>query len=181
MRGAVLSPARKNDPGHPVPRSSKGTVSGSSPLFRKEPGHPGPERHSLCCFRVRDRLPPREKHQGREPWNSLPSPIPSFRQWLIDEGKRLNLIYKDQKFVPGKKGEYPAELEIYRTTKTGFEIFMRPIKISDEPLLKDLFYSLSDKSLYRQVYVPSQRRAAPAAPGVCGPSTTRRRWSSWPP
>jgi acyl-CoA hydrolase/GNAT superfamily N-acetyltransferase len=79
---------------------------------------------------------------------------PKFRQWLIDEAKRLNLIYKDQKFVPGKKGEYPAELEIYRTTKTGFEIFMRPVKISDEPLLKDLFYSLSDKSLYRRFMSP---------------------------
>ena len=75
---------------------------------------------------------------------------PKFRPWLIDEAKRLNLIYKDQKFIPGKKGEYPAELEIYRTTKAGLEIFMRPVKISDEPLLKDFFYSLSDKSLYRR-------------------------------
>jgi acyl-CoA hydrolase/RimJ/RimL family protein N-acetyltransferase len=79
---------------------------------------------------------------------------PKFRPWLIDEAKRLNLIYKDQKFIPGKKGEYPAELEIYRTTKAGLEIFMRPVKISDEPLLKDFFYSLSDKSLYRRFMSP---------------------------
>jgi acyl-CoA hydrolase len=79
---------------------------------------------------------------------------PKFRSWLIEESKRLNLIYKDQKFVPGKKGEYPAELEIYRTTETGFEIFMRPVRISDEPLLKDFFYSLSDKSLYRRFMSP---------------------------
>jgi acyl-CoA hydrolase/GNAT superfamily N-acetyltransferase len=79
---------------------------------------------------------------------------PKFRPWLVEEAKRLNLIYKDQKFVPGKKGEYPAELEIYRTTQTGFEIFMRPVKISDEPLLKDFFYSLSDKSLYRRFMSP---------------------------
>ena len=31
---------------------------------------------------------------------------------------------------------------------------MRPVKISDEPLLKDLFYSLSDKSLYRRFMSP---------------------------
>jgi acyl-CoA hydrolase/RimJ/RimL family protein N-acetyltransferase len=79
---------------------------------------------------------------------------PKFRPWLIDEAKRLNLIYKDQKFIPGKKGEYPAELEIYRTTKTGLEIFMRPVKISDEPLLKHFFYSLSDKSLFRRFMSP---------------------------
>jgi len=75
---------------------------------------------------------------------------PKFRLWLIQEAKKLNLIYKDQAFMPGKKGEYPGGLETYRTTKTGLEIFLRPIKISDEPLLKDFFYKLSDKSLYRR-------------------------------
>jgi len=29
---------------------------------------------------------------------------------------------------------------------------LRPIKISDEPLLKDLFYSLSDRSLYQRFF-----------------------------
>jgi RimJ/RimL family protein N-acetyltransferase len=75
---------------------------------------------------------------------------PKFRPWLIGEAKKLNLIYKDQAFVPGKKGEYPEDLETYRTTKTGLEIFLRPVKMSDEPLLKDFFYSISDKSLYRR-------------------------------
>ena len=62
----------------------------------------------------------------------------------------MNLIYKDQAFIPGKRGEYPEELETYRTTKRGLEILLRPVKISDEPLLKDFFYSLSDRSLYRR-------------------------------
>ena len=75
---------------------------------------------------------------------------PKFRSKLIQEAKKLNLIYKDQAFIPGKRGEYPEELETYRTTKAGVEIFLRPVKISDEPLLKDFFYSLSDNSLYRR-------------------------------
>lgn len=75
---------------------------------------------------------------------------PSFRPGLIQEAKRLNLIYKDQAFIPGKKGEYPAELETYRTTRKGLEIFLRPVKISDEPLLKDIIHNLSDQSLYRR-------------------------------
>ena len=75
---------------------------------------------------------------------------PKFRSWLIEEAKKRNLIYKDQAFIPGKKGEYPESLEIYRTTKKGFEILLRPVKISDEDLLKDFFYSLSDQSLYRR-------------------------------
>ena len=79
---------------------------------------------------------------------------PRFRPWLIDEARRLSLIYRDQKFIPGKKGEYPEELETYRTTKAGFEVLFRPVRISDEPLLKDFFYSLSDKSLYRRFMSP---------------------------
>ncbi|MBI1881855.1 MAG: GNAT family N-acetyltransferase, partial [Chloroflexi bacterium] len=75
---------------------------------------------------------------------------PKFRSWLIEEAKKRNLIYKDQAFIPGKKGEYPAELETYRTTKTDLEIFLRPVKIRDEPLLKEFFYAISDESLYRR-------------------------------
>jgi acyl-CoA hydrolase/RimJ/RimL family protein N-acetyltransferase len=75
---------------------------------------------------------------------------PKFRKDLIQAAKQLNLIYKDQAFIPGQAGEYPKDLETYRTTKSGLEVFFRPIKISDEPLIKELFYSLSDNSLYRR-------------------------------
>jgi acyl-CoA hydrolase/RimJ/RimL family protein N-acetyltransferase len=75
---------------------------------------------------------------------------PKFRPWLIEEGKKLNLIYEDQAFIPGEKGEYPEHLESYRTTKSGLTILLRPVKISDEPLLKDFIYSLSEQSMYRR-------------------------------
>jgi acyl-CoA hydrolase/RimJ/RimL family protein N-acetyltransferase len=75
---------------------------------------------------------------------------PRFRQWLIDEAKALNLIYKDQAFIAGEGGEYPEELQTYRTIKTGLEIFLRPIKIDDEQVLKDFVYSLSETSMYRR-------------------------------
>ena len=75
---------------------------------------------------------------------------PKFRPKLIQEAKRHNLIYRDQAFIPGKRGEYPSDVETYRTTKGGVEVFFRPVKISDEPRLKEFFYALSDKSLYRR-------------------------------
>ena len=75
---------------------------------------------------------------------------PRFRPELIQEAKKLNLIYEDQAFVPGKRGEYPEELETVRTTSAGLALFMRSVKLSDEQLLKDFFYSLSDKSIYRR-------------------------------
>jgi acyl-CoA hydrolase/RimJ/RimL family protein N-acetyltransferase len=77
---------------------------------------------------------------------------PKFRPWLIDEAKKLGLIYQDQAFIPGVKGEYPEEMEAWRTMRTGEPYLLRPVKISDEPVLKEFFYSLSDQSVYRRFF-----------------------------
>jgi RimJ/RimL family protein N-acetyltransferase len=74
---------------------------------------------------------------------------PKFQPWLIEEARKESLIYKNQAFIGGKGGEYPEELEI-PTTKSGLKILLRPVRISDEPLLKDFYYSLSDTSLYKR-------------------------------
>ena len=75
---------------------------------------------------------------------------PKFRDWLIEEAKKLRLIYKDQAFIPGKKGEYPEGLETSRTTKSGVKIFLRPVRLRDEHLLKDFFYALSSDCMYHR-------------------------------
>ena len=75
---------------------------------------------------------------------------PKFRPWLIEEARKLSLIYKDQAFVPGKNGVYPVALETFRTTRSGLNILLRPVKIGDEPLMKDFFYALSSESMYRR-------------------------------
>jgi acyl-CoA hydrolase/ribosomal protein S18 acetylase RimI-like enzyme len=79
---------------------------------------------------------------------------PDFRPWLIEEAKARSLIFKDQKFVPGPRGQYIEEYEALRETRTGIDILLRPIKISDEPRLRDFFNSLSDKSLYLRFFTP---------------------------
>ncbi|WP_420266449.1 GNAT family N-acetyltransferase [Candidatus Magnetominusculus dajiuhuensis] len=75
---------------------------------------------------------------------------PSFRGQLIEEAIKANLIYKDQTFIHGSSVRYPEELEIYQTLKNNIEILLRPVKITDEPMLKDFFYSLSDDTLYKR-------------------------------
>ncbi|MBN1390550.1 MAG: GNAT family N-acetyltransferase [Candidatus Thermoplasmatota archaeon] len=75
---------------------------------------------------------------------------PKFRPWLIKEAKAKGLIYKDQAFIPGKKGEYPEDLEAFRTTEKDLPLVLRSVRISDEPNLKEFFYSLSDASIYRR-------------------------------
>ena len=81
---------------------------------------------------------------------------PKFQPWLIEEAKKRRLIYSDQAFIPGKQGEYPEDLETRRTLKDGEEIFFRPVKISDEPLLKEFFYSLSQQTMFRR-FVSTRR------------------------
>ncbi len=72
---------------------------------------------------------------------------PNFRPWLIEEAKKYAYIYPDQVFM---EGEYPEALEICRTTKAGLRIFLRPIKIDDESIIKNFFYSISNQNLYRR-------------------------------
>ncbi|MBI5848101.1 MAG: GNAT family N-acetyltransferase [Nitrospirae bacterium] len=75
---------------------------------------------------------------------------PKFRSWLIDEAKKLHLIYEDQAFIPGEAGVYPAEFEAHRTTKAGLVLLMRPVRMTDEQLLKDFFYDLSSDCMYHR-------------------------------
>ncbi len=75
---------------------------------------------------------------------------PSFRQWLVEEAKKHNLIYQDQIFYTGRSGEYPESLEAHRKTKYGIDLFLRPLKFNDEPLLKEFKYSLSERSIYNR-------------------------------
>ena len=77
---------------------------------------------------------------------------PKFRPWLMESAKKRAIIYKDQVFIPGEKGMYPEELEIYRTTSKGLNLLLRPAKITDESLLKDFFYDLSEDSLYKRFF-----------------------------
>lgn len=73
---------------------------------------------------------------------------PKFRLWLVEEAKKAGFIYADQMIMPGEKGRYPEELETYRKTKTGMDLFLRPIKMTDEDELKEFVHGLSDRSLY---------------------------------
>ena len=75
---------------------------------------------------------------------------PKFKPSLILQAKECGLIYKDQAFIPGERGNYPEFLETQRRTSDGLNLLLRPVRISDEALIKDFFYSLSDQSMYRR-------------------------------
>ncbi len=78
---------------------------------------------------------------------------PKFREKLLKEAKENNLVFSDQVLVLDEGGRYPDELETVREIN-GKDYIFRPMKSTDDELLKDLFYSLSDESRYKRFMSP---------------------------
>jgi acyl-CoA hydrolase/ribosomal protein S18 acetylase RimI-like enzyme len=149
MRGAVLSPHGKTILAMQS-TAEGGTLSRIVPFLKEGAGvtlHRGDVHYVVTEYGIAYLQGKNIRERAME---LISISHPRFRPWLIEEAKKLNLIFRDQAFIPGAKGEYPEALETYRTTKTDTEILLRPVRISDEPLIKDFFYSLSDNSLYRR-------------------------------
>ena len=149
MRGAVLSPRGKTILAIPS-TAENGTISRIVPFLKEGAGvtlHRGDVHYVVTEYGIAYLQGKNIRERAME---LISIAHPKFRPWLIEEAKKQNLIFKDQAFIPGERGEYPEHLETHRTTQSGLEIFLRPVKISDEPLLKEFFYSLSDNSLYRR-------------------------------
>jgi len=72
---------------------------------------------------------------------------PDFRAELLHAAKRRRIVYADQ-IMPPPRRPYPAEWESTFTLKDGREVLVRPIKPDDEPMMKEMFYSFSEKTVY---------------------------------
>lgn len=66
---------------------------------------------------------------------------PKFRAWLLDEAKRLNYVYKNQ-VLPPETAVYPNKYETVQAFG-GEVLAIRPVKITDERGIQDLFYAMS--------------------------------------
>lgn len=75
---------------------------------------------------------------------------PDFRPWLVEEAKRNHLIYSDQAFLPGDRGFSANDFLLSRHTSKHVEINIRPVRIDDEPGIKEFFFTLSERSMYRR-------------------------------
>ncbi len=79
---------------------------------------------------------------------------PKFRPWLIGEAKARRLVYVDQIEPPITTPAYPAHVERLTKLRDGREVFIRPARLSDEPLLRDNFYTLSEQTIFRRFFEP---------------------------
>ncbi len=73
---------------------------------------------------------------------------PDFRQWLLDEAKKLNYIYQDQELPREGGSMYPENYQWTYETSDGSLIRYRVIKQVDEEKLRDFFYNLSEEDIY---------------------------------
>lgn len=81
---------------------------------------------------------------------------PDFRPWLVEEAKKFGYVSPDLSYFPGSSGEYPAHLERNAVARGGLKLLLRPVKITDEEILKDFFYSLSEASSYHRFFSGKQ-------------------------
>jgi RimJ/RimL family protein N-acetyltransferase len=77
---------------------------------------------------------------------------PKFRPWLLAEAKTRHLVYMDQIELPVSMPVYPEELEQWVDLSDGARAFVRPARLTDERLLRDLFYSLSEEAIYHRFF-----------------------------
>ncbi len=78
---------------------------------------------------------------------------PRFRAELLREAKKRNFIYEDQIDL-AEKVAYPEELERCQVIADGTEVLFRPVKPTDEEPMRELFYSLSEQSVYLRFFQP---------------------------
>ncbi len=77
---------------------------------------------------------------------------PKFRPWLLAEAKRLKFIYSDQLEPPIYAPIYPKALETRAAMHDGRGYLVRPIKPTDEGLLREMFYRLSQETVYQRFF-----------------------------
>jgi acyl-CoA hydrolase/GNAT superfamily N-acetyltransferase len=149
MRGAILSPGGKTILAVQS-TAENGTVSRIVPMLREGAGVTlgrGDIQYVVSEYGIAYL---HGKNIRERAMDLIAIAHPKFRPWLIEEARRRKLIYGDQIFITGEGGEYPEQLETWRTTGKGFSAFFRPVRMNDEALLKDFFYSLTEDSMYHR-------------------------------
>lgn len=72
---------------------------------------------------------------------------PDFRSDLLHGAKRRRLVYANQ-IMPPAQTPYPEQYEWHTKLHDGTEVLIRPIKPDDEPLIREMFYSFSEQTVY---------------------------------
>lgn len=77
---------------------------------------------------------------------------PKFRSELLRLAKERHYVYADQPEISLVQARYPEEFEAQARLRDGTEIFLRPIKPTDEEAMAELFYSFSRETVYYRFF-----------------------------
>ncbi len=91
---------------------------------------------------------------------------PRFQPQLIEEAKRSGYIYRTRPSSPQAR-PIPRGTGDLENHQDGEPVLFRPVRISDEPLLQEFLYSLSEASTYR----------SSCREGWTCPTSVSRSWS----
>lgn len=78
---------------------------------------------------------------------------PKFRDELMSQAREAHLVHPNQIALPLGLQPYPKKYECDGTFKDGLHVRFRPIQPTDETLLKELFYSHSEQTVYQRYFM----------------------------
>lgn len=79
---------------------------------------------------------------------------PEHRDALIEEAKKEGFIYKDQIYELKHSLNYPYDIQKAVTFKKNWNVIFRPVKSSDEEMMRRFFYRLSNESKIMRYFSP---------------------------
>jgi len=84
---------------------------------------------------------------------------PRYREELMKEAREMGYVYSDQFYFETASPEFRRRIRTDRVFKGGVKGHIRVIKPTDESMIRDLFYNLSQDSVYFRYFSP--RRSMP--------------------
>ncbi len=77
---------------------------------------------------------------------------PDHREKLMEEARKRKLVYSDQVAVFGIGDLNRRSFEKEFTSNDGRPVHMRPLRPTDEDMMRDLFYACSEQTLYHRFF-----------------------------
>lgn len=77
---------------------------------------------------------------------------PDHREELLEKAKKIGYAYSDQIFSMENSVNYPVNFETAKVFGNSLDVRIRPIKPSDEDMMRSLFYQFSDEAKYLRYF-----------------------------
>jgi len=81
---------------------------------------------------------------------------PRHREDLMEAARKLGYIYQDQIYYKSASPELRQRIRTDHTFKDGLKCHIRAVRPTDETMLRDLFYNLSESSVYFRYFSPKR-------------------------